>query len=156
MDTSHINTATLRSLLKLTEQRDALRGELKQIESAILGLASGRASAPVASPVAPTVKRKIRRRRKNRVATIKRAALKPAKAAKPAKATARKSSGKRGALKSRILSALRAAGAKGAAVKDLSKNLGVKPQNVHVWFSSTGKKLAEVQKIAPGRYRLKA
>jgi predicted transcriptional regulator of viral defense system len=65
------------------------------------------------------------------------------------------SGGRRGALKARILAALRAAGEKGVAVKDLSAKLGVKNQNVHVWFSSTGKKLGTIQRVGAGRYRLK-
>jgi predicted transcriptional regulator of viral defense system len=40
-------------------------------------------------------------------------------------------------------------------VKELSSKLGVKNQNVHVWFSSTGKKLGTIQRIGAGRYRLK-
>ncbi len=64
--------------------------------------------------------------------------------------------GKRGALKEKILTALKAAGDKGVAVKELSAKLGVKNQNVHVWFSSTGKKLGTIQRIGEGRYRLKA
>lgn len=168
MDTAHINTATLRDLLKLTEKRDALLGELKQIEAAISRTASGRAAAPAAatdaSPTAPKVKRKTRRRRKNAAAPKVAAAptdpkaakaVKAPKAKKAVKASTRKSSGKRGALKSRILSALSEAGAKGITVKDLSKDLGVKSQNIHVWFSSTGKKMKEIHKIGPGVYRLK-
>ncbi|MGB7838629.1 MAG: hypothetical protein WBL40_11025, partial [Terrimicrobiaceae bacterium] len=61
----------------------------------------------------------------------------------------------RGALKARILAALRTAGDKGVAVKELSAKLGVKNQNVHVWFSSTGKKLGTIQRVGAGRYRLK-
>lgn len=159
MDTANINTATLRNLLKLTEKRDALVGELKQIDAEISRTASGRAVSPAASPAAPKAKRKTRRRRKNAAAAP--AAPKAAKAPratrtpKPAKASRRKSSGKRGALKSRILSALREAGAEGVTVKQLSKDLGVKSQNIHVWFSSTGKKMKEIHKVGPGVYRLK-
>jgi len=158
MDTAHITTATLRNLLKLTEKRDALVGELKQIEAAISSTVSGRAAAPAASPAAPKAKRKTRRRRKNAAAPKVAAAPagpKAVKATAAPKTSRRKSSGKRGALKSRVLSALRRAGAKGISVKDLSKDLGVKTQNIHVWFSSTGKKLKEIHKIGPGFYRLK-
>ena len=66
-----------------------------------------------------------------------------------------KGRGRRGALTAQILAALKAAGDKGVAVKELSKKLGVKNQNVHVWFSSTGKKLGNIVKISAGRYRLK-
>ena len=70
-------------------------------------------------------------------------------------AGAQAAGGRRGALKARILASLRTAGDKGVAVKDLSAKLGVKNQNVHVWFSSTGKKLGTIQRIGAGRYRLK-
>jgi predicted transcriptional regulator of viral defense system len=76
----------------------------------------------------------------------------PSKAAKLSEAQA---GGRRGALKARILAALRTAGDKGVAVKELSAKLGVKNQNVHVWFSSTGKKLGTIQRVGAGRYRLK-
>lgn len=162
MDTAHINTATLRNLLKLTEQRDALLGELKKIEAVISGTLSGRTAAPASTEAAPKATRKVRRRRRSTSAARKKATASPkAKAPKAPKApkaakkaSTRKSSGKRGMLKTRILNALEKAGSKGASVKDLSKDLGVKSQNVHVWFSSTGKKLKEIHKIAPGVYRL--
>jgi len=37
------------------------------------------------------------------------------------------------------------------AVKDLSSKLGVKNQNVHVWFGSTGKKLKGLKRGAVSR-----
>lgn len=126
MDVSKLNSTVLRSLIKLTDKRDALLAELKKIEASIASVTGGKAPA----------------------------AGKPAKAA--VVKAGRKKRGKRGALKEKILAALREGGAKGVAVKDLSKKLGVKNQNVHVWFSSTGRKLGGIQKIGAGRYRLKA
>lgn len=65
-----------------------------------------------------------------------------------------KKRGKRGATKELILEALKAAGAVGISVKELSAKLGLKNQNVHVWFNTTGKKLAKIEKTGKGTYRL--
>lgn len=139
MDVSKINTTVLRNLLGLTKRRDAVLRELSKIESAIAdAYAGGKAAVVAAVGAKPAGKRRGR----------------PAKAAPPAGAASAKR-GKRGALKSKILAALKEAGDKGVSVKDLSKQLKVKNQNVHVWFSSTGKKLGTIQKVGAGRYRLK-
>ena len=148
MDISKISTSVLESLIKLTKKREALLEELKSVEAELTAAYSGEKSAkPVKA--AKAVKAPVRRGRKPKAA-----AAKPAAKAAPAPKAA-KSEGRRGALKSKILAALRAAGDKGIAVKDLSKKIGVKNQNVHVWFSSTGKKLGIVQKVGSGAYRLK-
>lgn len=161
MDISKINTSHLLGLLKLTEKRDALVEELKKIESAIAG-AFG-LGTPAAAPVKRGRKKGAKAKTKTKVkvaaptpASAAAAAPAAPKAKRKAKASSRKSGGKRGALKDKILSALREAGAKGVSVKDLSKSLGVKNQNLHVWFSSTGKNLGTIQKVGSGRYRLKA
>lgn len=125
MDITKINSGILRGWLKLIEKRDSLLKELQSLEKAIAKVGSGKISAP-------------RGRRKKAGAKVSR----------------RKSGRRRGALKAKILAALKAAGDKGVAVKDLSKKLAVKNQNIHVWFSSTGRKLG-IQRIAAGRYRLK-
>ncbi|PWU07514.1 MAG: hypothetical protein C5B47_06070 [Verrucomicrobia bacterium] len=59
----------------------------------------------------------------------------------------------RGMLKQEILASLTQAGEKGMSVRELSAKLGMRSQNIHVWFSSTGKKVAGLQKIGEGRYR---
>ncbi len=62
--------------------------------------------------------------------------------------------GKLATLKEQILGQLRAAGAAGATVQDIAKPLGVKAQNVHVWFATTGKKNPDIQKVGESRYAL--
>lgn len=138
MDISSLNTAKLRSLINLTEVRDTLLAELQKVESAISSALSGQS--------APAVKRG-RKPGKVKVTAPVAATVSKAKASK-------RGGGKRGALKAQILAALKEAGAKGVSVKDLSNKLGVKNQNIHVWFATTGK-TAGVQKIGPGVYRLK-
>jgi hypothetical protein len=140
MDLSKITTSTLEALVKLTKQRDTIVKELRRIEAAITGAYSGRKSEPSTGR-----RRRGRGRRRSLPAATRARKLSGAQAA----------GGRRGALKARILAALRSAGDKGVAVKELSAKLGVKNQNVHVWFSSTGKKLGTIQRIGAGRYRLK-
>jgi len=60
--------------------------------------------------------------------------------------------GKRGALKESILAALKAAAASGLSAKELSSRLGVKNQNIHVWFSSTGKGVKGLKKSGAGTW----
>jgi DNA-binding NarL/FixJ family response regulator len=141
MDLSKIDTSTLESLIKLTKKRDILLDELKTLEAAISSVSAGEKSEP-----SGVIRRRGRGRRRSTV---------PAAETKPAKASEAATSGRRGALKARILAALKSAGDKGVAVKELSAKLGVKNQNVHVWFSSTGKKLGTIQRVGAGRYRLK-
>jgi hypothetical protein len=140
MDLSKITTSTLEALVKLTKKRDTIVKELRRIEAAITGAYSGRKSEPSTGR-----RRRGRGRRRSLPRTPRAGKLSGAQA----------TGGRRGALKARILAALRTAGDKGVAVKDLSSKLGVKNQNVHVWFSSTGKKLGTIQRIGAGRYRLK-
>ena len=140
MDLSKITTSTLEALVKLTKKRDTIVKELRRIEAAITGAYSGRKSEP-----APGRRRRGRGRRRSLPVATRARKLSGAQA----------TGGRRGALKARILASLRTAGDKGVAVKDLSAKLGVKNQNVHVWFSSTGKKLGTIQRIGAGRYRLK-
>ena len=133
----------------MTAKRDSLIGELKKIESAIVAALSGKGSE-----VAKASGKRRGPKPKAKAVVAKAAAPKKAVKAKAAKASAGAKRGKRGALKEQILSALKSAGSKGVSVKDLSKNLGVKTQNVHVWFSTTGKTVG-VEKVSPGVYRLK-
>jgi hypothetical protein len=140
MDLSKITTSTLEALVKLTKKRDTILNELKRIEAAIVGAYSGRRSEPTGR------RRRGRGRRRSTLPSGRRTTR---------LSQARAVGGRRGALKARILTALRTAGDKGVSVKDLSSKLGVKNQNVHVWFSSTGKKLGTIQRIGAGRYRLK-
>ncbi len=62
--------------------------------------------------------------------------------------------GRRGAVKEQIVAALHAAGSKGVFIKDLSSKLGIKNQNVHVWFATTGKTIKGLKKTGPGHFTL--
>ena len=149
MDLSSLNPAVLRELIKLTELKSGLEKQLEAINAQLTALFTGKAPAkkggkrrgrpPGKTPAAPKVKKAGR--------PPKAKTEKAPKAPKAPKAT-----GRRGALKEQILDLLAAAGPEGATVKDISSKLGVKNQNVHVWFSTTGKKLPGISKVGEARY----
>ena len=141
MDLSKITTSTLEALVKLTKKRDMHSGRAQEN----LKLQS-LAPIPAESPNLLVRRKKGKgRRRSARRGCQPRPRSFPK--LRPVVDAVR--------LKARILAALRTAGDKGVAVKELSAKLGVKNQNVHVWFSSTGKKLGTIQRVGAGRYRLK-
>lgn len=56
-------------------------------------------------------------------------------------------------MKESILACLREAGGAGKTSAEIAGELGVLKSRVQSWFSSTGKKCAEVRKIGTGRWR---
>ena len=167
MDLSKLTPSVLRELLKLSELKSALHKQVAALDARISALGTGK---PAAAPKAVAAKAPGKRRgrppgakaakspKAPKAAKVK--APKAAKAAKapkaPAPAKAAKTGSKRGALKGDILKLLAAAGPEGVSVKDISSTLGVKNQNVHVWFSTTGKKMPEISKVGEARYAYKA
>lgn len=130
----NLSSASLRSLVSLTEKREKLLGELSAVEAKISAALDG-ASIGSAKPTA---------RRGEKVGNIR--------SAKPAKRGSKR--GKRGAVKELILAGLKEAGDAGIAVKHLAAKLAIKPQNLHVWFHTTGKKSGLVKALGKGVYRL--
>jgi hypothetical protein len=134
MNLTNITSTGLRNLIKLTERKESLIKQIEAIEGELASLFTGKR-------VRITGKRRGR----------------PAK--KEANTSAKPVSGKakrapRGAIKKKIIAALKSAGDAGMKVTDLSKKIGVKNANVHVWFSSTGSKLSEIKKVGKGHYKL--
>ena len=62
---------------------------------------------------------------------------------------------KRGALKEKIVRALRSAGKKGAIVGDLSKKLKIPSANLYVWFNGTGRNVRGIKKIGIAKYQMR-
>ncbi len=58
----------------------------------------------------------------------------------------------RGVLKAAIIELLKGAGPAGLTVKQIATEFKAKPGNLHVWFSSTGRKVKGIKKIAPATY----
>lgn len=139
MKLTNINTGALRNLIKLTERKESLLAEIEKIESQLASLITGK-------PLRKAGKRRGRPAKKGK-----------GRVAKAAKATKGRSGGKRaprGTLKKKIFAALKAAGEAGMKVTDMSKKIGVKNANIHVWFSSTGKKLPEIKRVGKGHFKL--
>lgn len=164
MDLSKLNPDTLRELIKLSELKSGLEKQLGALNDRLSALFTGKAPAKTK----PAGKRRGRPPGKKKAAAKKAKAPKAPKAPKPAKKAkapkapkaaapkAAKTPGRRGALKGQILELLASAGPEGASVKDISTKLGVKNQNVHVWFATTGKKLPGISKVGEARYAFKA
>ena len=129
MNLTNLTTESLRNLIKLTEKKEALLKEVATIETQLSRILSGKS---------------VRRGRP----AAKKTTVKGAKVAKSAKRAPR------GAIKKKILTALKAAGDAGIKVTDLAKKTGLKNAHLHVWFSSTGAKLPEIRKVGKGHYKL--
>lgn len=140
MNITNISSNALKNLIKLTQRKEGLLREIEKIESQLGSLITGK-------PARTTGKRR------GRPAKAKKAG-RPAKAAKATKGRSSAKRAPRGQIKKKILSALKAAGDAGMKVTDLSKKIGVKNANVHVWFSSTGKKLPEIKRVGKGHFKL--
>jgi hypothetical protein len=82
----------------------------------------------------------------------------PAGSGRPAATAGRgkgkRGGGRRGALREKILAALKQAGSSGVRIKDLANDLDVPNRNLQVWFATTGKKTPGVKKIAPGTFKI--
>lgn len=136
----NLSTDSLRSILSLSEKRDALLAELQKIETEISkAFASGAATETTIAS--------------HKTGNGRSVSVLSAKAAKGKKASAKR--GKRGAVKELVLAGLKEAGEAGIAVKHLAAKLAIKPQNLHVWFHTTGKKTGLVEAAGKGVYRLK-
>lgn len=140
MNITNISSNALKNLIKLTQRKEGLLKEIEKIEAQLGSLITGK-------PARTTGKRR------GRPAKAKKAG-RPAKAAKATKGRSSSKRAPRGQIKKKILSALKAAGDAGMKVTDLSKKIGVKNANVHVWFSSTGKKLPEIKRVGKGHFKL--
>jgi len=130
MNLSNINSNSLRNLVKLIKRKDSLAKEIEKIDGQLSSLFGGKSVPTGKRPGRPAGK----------------------KVSKPT--PSKKKRAPRGALKKKIFSALRAAGNTGLKVTELSKKVGAKSVNVHVWLSTTGKKLPEIKKLGKGHYKL--
>ncbi len=126
MNLTQIASADLKQVVALVEQKETLLARVAKLNAELASFQSG-------EPVTPAAPAKGKPGRKP---------------GRPAKA---KTSG-RGAMKAAITELLQAAGASGLSVQEIAAKLKAKPGNVHVWFSSTGKTVKEIKKLAPGKF----
>lgn len=133
----HSATKRYPSIQKITGGHYRLNGSLE--------------SSPSSSAKAPAAAK--------RTATRGKAAAQPKSS--PAKSTgARKAAAagpsKRGELSARILSEMEDAGSRGIQVRELADKLGANYKNIHIWFSTTGKKNPKIKKLGRAQYRLES
>jgi hypothetical protein len=127
----NVPSSTLRQLVRLTERKERLLAQVQEIDRQMIrvqdkfGIPSR--DGDQRAPV-----------------TVSRA---------PGGPVRRRS--KRGALKEKIVRALRSAGKKGATVGELSKKLRVPSANLYVWFNGTGRSVPGIKKIGIAKYQLR-
>lgn len=129
MNLSSLTSADLQRLAKLIALKESHLAEIARIDAELAQFGSGNT---------PAAKRG-----------------RPAGAAVGAKAPSGKRGRKRGGrgqLMEKIIGLLKEAGKEGLPVKSIAGSLKLKPQNVHVWFSSTGRKVKEIKKLGPGLF----
>lgn len=127
---TNIPSEVLRRLVKLSEHKDGLLAQGQKIEQQMLALQRQYFGAPKSSGSKARV-------------TVSRPSRAPrGRRARP------------GALKARVLQALKSAGARGVTIRQLADQLRIKPANLYVWFNGTGRKVSGLKKIGPAKYRL--
>lgn len=131
MKVSDINTQTLTALLSLTKKKETLLAKVAQVEKEIAGLASGEVLAATRILRAKSIKKR------------RGVAKGPKKPRSP-----------KGFMQEQIIKLLQAAGEVGAGVKELAEKVEKPVAQVHVWFSTTGKKLGQFQKLESGNWRI--
>lgn len=149
MSISTFTSASLRSLVKLTDKKDSLLAQISKIESELSSFLIGK----------PALVKKGKGRPAKKVSAVKKApkekkAAKAPKANKKVVKSAPSKRGPRGGLGKKIVSALEAAGDEGVKVVDLAKKLKAKAGNLHVWFATTAKKNLAIKKVGKGHYKL--
>ncbi|MBN9690628.1 MAG: hypothetical protein J0M24_10345 [Verrucomicrobia bacterium] len=128
MNLSSLTSADLQRLAKLISLKETHLAEITKIDAELAGF--GSASAPGAKRGRPA----------------------RANATKAPKAKRSGKRGGRGKLMEKIIGLLKEAGKGGLPVKSIAESLKLKPQNIHVWFSSTGRKVKEIKKLSPGTF----
>jgi hypothetical protein len=137
-----MTSAELRQLTSIVKRKERVQEELRAIESKLSTYLSPESTPSTRIP-----------RRMRKASAARPSKPLEVKAPKPkVKQADSKTGQRRGALKESILAALQKAGKVGLAIKELSTALGVKAQNLHVWFSSTGRKVKGVTKVSAGRW----
>ena len=127
----NIPSSVLRKLVRLTERKEGLMAQIQEIDREMI-----RVQNKFGIPS--------REGDQRAPVTVSRA---------PGGSVRRRS--KRGALKAKILRALRSAGKKGATVGELSKKLKVPSANLYVWFNGTGRSVPGIRKVGVAKYRLR-
>ena len=138
MNISHLTASQFKHAVSLLEKKEALQKQIEELDSRIAGLFGGKAAGAAAPK---------RRGGRPPGASNKKS---------PGVRAKREPGAKRGDLKIKVLAALKDAGDAGLSIKEMSDKLKTKGSNLYAWFGSTGKKVSEIQKVGPAKYKLVA
>src|SRR6476620_3348839 len=153
MSLNNITSAELRRLISIVERKERVQEELREIESKLSTYLSPDPTTPATRSPRRTGKSRAVRVSKPLEVKAPKPKVRRAESKSAPFSRGPKSGQRRGALKDSILAALQKAGGAGLAIKDLSAALGVKGRNLHVWFSSTGRKVKGITKVGAGRWK---
>lgn len=140
MNLKNLTASQFKQAVTLLEKKEALQKQIEDIDARVSGLFGGKASGGESE-------KPKRRGGRPPGSTNKKTAAPRAK---------RESGAKRGDLKIKVLAALKEAGDTGLSIKEMSDKLKTKGSNLYAWFGSTGKKVSEIQKVGPAKYKLVA
>jgi hypothetical protein len=153
MSLNKITSSELRTLIAIVERKESLQEELAKIESKLSAYLSPEPTTPATRARRSTPKPSADRVSKPLAGKAPKSKVRQAESTSAPLSLGPKPGQRPGALKDSILAALQKAGDEGVAVKDLAAALGVKSQNIHVWFSSTGRKVNGLTKVRAGRWK---
>jgi len=126
----NVPSSTLKQLVRLTERKEALMAQIQEIDREMI-----RVQNQFGIPSRESDQRA------------------PVTVSRPSGGILHRN--KRGALKEKIVRALRSAGKKGATIGQLSKKLKVPNANLYVWFNGTGRSVPGIKKIGVAKYQLR-
>jgi hypothetical protein len=153
MSLNKITSSELRTLIAIVERKESLQEELAKIESKLSAYLSPEPTTPATRARRSTPKPSADRVSKPLEGKAPKSKVRQAESTSAPLSLGPKPGQRPGALKDSILAALQKAGDEGLAVKDLAAALGVKSRNIHVWFSSTGRKVKGLTKVGAGRWK---
>ncbi len=134
MPTDHFPTsAAIRQIIPLAEKRDVLLKKIAELDEKISELKTIKPAPPAREEAKPIRKEPL-----------------------PRKVEKIEESSKEDGVSAKILKLLKASGTKGVTTKEIASRLGMKVENVHVWFSFKGRKLSTLQKVGQARWTLGA
>lgn len=135
MDISKLSTESIKSAFHLVQQREQLEAELAKVNAKLIALFEGK-QVPATKPFVAKGP----------------AAEKTKKAKSVEKASKAREKKSRGAVQKNLLEYLKSAGEAGVTAKQIAKDLGMRNQNIHVWFGGTGKKYPQIVKLGRGHW----
>jgi hypothetical protein len=149
MEISKLSTESLKAALHLVQERESLEAKLAEVNAKLVALFEGRSigspSSKAAGKKTYSSTKKTAGRRSNLREEASRDTTQKTKDAKRARKL-------RGDLAGSILDLLKKAGPVGVTARQISAELGIKNQNIHVWFGGTGKKYPQIVKLGRGHW----